>query len=155
DRNGNLWLGTQGAGLLKFDRERRRFIGYRNHPADPDSLAQDRVISLFEDREGNIWAGLGAMGPTRFASKSPPFRKFRYDLGNPHSKGETFIAAIYEDRQGILWIGTREALNRIDRTTAQHAFYRTAEPGVGSDVISIIEDRSGVLWVGTFNHGLL
>jgi ligand-binding sensor domain-containing protein/signal transduction histidine kinase len=154
DKTGNLWLGTQGAGLLKFDRERRRFVRYRNNPADPESLAQDRVISLYEDREGNIWAGLGGMGPTRFSSKPPPFQKFPYDLGNPHSKGETFVAAIYEDRQGILWLGTREALNRIDRKTGQYAFYRTSDPGIGSDVISIVEDRSGVLWVGTFNHGL-
>ena len=154
DRNGNLWLGTQGAGLLKFDRESRRFIAYRNNPADPESLAQDRVISLFEDREGNVWTGLGGKAPNRFVTRPPPFQRFTHGLGNPASKGDTFVAAIYEDRQGALWIGTREALNRIDRKNRQHTFYRTAAPGVGSDVISIIEDRSGVLWVGTFNHGL-
>ena len=49
DRNGNLWLGTQGTGLLKFDRERRRFAAYRNNPADPETLPQDRIISLSED----------------------------------------------------------------------------------------------------------
>src|SRR5712692_262156 len=71
DRNGNLWLGTQGAGLLKFDRERRRFVAYRNNPVDPETLPQDRIISLCEDREGNIWTGLGSMGPARFSSKTP------------------------------------------------------------------------------------
>src|SRR6266446_4924321 len=154
DRSGNLWFATQGAGLLKFDREHQRFIGYRNIPAKIESLAQDRLNSLFEDREGNIWAGFSTMGTNRFSTKPPLFKTFPYDLRNPHSKGETFVGAIYEDREGIVWIGTRDALNRIERKTDQYTFYRTAEPGIGSDVISIIEDRSGALWVGTFNQGL-
>jgi hypothetical protein len=77
------------------------------------------------------------MGPTRFASKTPPFQKFPHDLGNSRNKGETFVAPIYEDRQETLWMGTREALSRIDRKAGQYTSYRTAEPGVGSDVISI------------------
>ena len=28
DRHGNLWLATQGLGLVKFDREHNRFISY-------------------------------------------------------------------------------------------------------------------------------
>ena len=50
DRNGNLWLATHGAGLLRFDREHRRFIRYRNDPSDPDSLPQNNVENLFADR---------------------------------------------------------------------------------------------------------
>ena len=155
DKNGNLWLATLGDGLLKFDRERRRFIRYRNDPADPESLAQDSVISLLVDREGNIWAGLGGSGPTRFASTPPTFQQFPHHRGNPNDNGDTFVGAIFEDRQGVLWTGTREALNRIDRKARRRIPYRTAEPGIPSDVISIVEDRPGALWVGTFNHGLL
>ena len=33
DQNGALWVATQGSGLLKFDRDHRRFIRYRNDPA--------------------------------------------------------------------------------------------------------------------------
>ncbi|MCU1248683.1 MAG: Two component sensor histidine kinase [Edaphobacter sp.] len=154
DRNGTLWLATNGAGLLKFDREHRRFISYRNNPLDPESIGQDNVISLFGDREGNVWAGLGGMGLSRFSTTAPPFKRYRHDFGNPNSTGEPFVGAIYEDRLGILWIGNHEALNRIDRTTGQYSSYPTAGPGEGSDVITIREDRSGGLWVGTFSHGL-
>jgi len=154
DRNGTLWVGTNGAGLLKFDREERRFIAYRNNPVDPESIGQDSVISLFEDREGNLWAGLGGMGLTRFSTTPLPFKRYRHDFGDSHSTGEPFVGAIYEDRQGILWVGNHDALNRIDRATGHSSSYRTGGPGEASDVITLDEDRSGSLWVGTFSHGL-
>ncbi len=155
DRNGTLWLATHGAGLLKFDREHRRFIRYRNNPVDPNSLPQNNVENLFADREGSIWAGLGRMGVTHFATKPLPFQRIP-NLASSDDVAEPFVGAIYEDRQGILWIGTPEALKGIDRKSGRGASYRrTAEPGAGTDVITIREDRSGNLWAGTYNHGLL
>ena len=41
DQDGSLWLTTHGPGLLKFDREHRRFIRYRNDPGDTESLPQN------------------------------------------------------------------------------------------------------------------
>jgi ligand-binding sensor domain-containing protein/signal transduction histidine kinase len=154
DRQGTLWLGTNGAGLLKFDREHRRFIRYRNSPADPESIGEDSVISLFVDREKNLWAGLGGMGLTRFSTTPLPFKRYRHDFGNPKSTDEPFVGAIFEDRQGILWLGNHEALNRVDRATGHYSSYLPAGPGKNSDVLAIREDRSGRLWVGTFSHGL-
>ena len=144
-------------GLLKFDRERRRFIRYRNHPGNPDSLAHDHVNVLFEDREGNIWAGLQEMGVNFFATRKPLFERFWQESGNPNSSTAligTLVGAIYEDRQGILWMGTAGALNRIDRKTGQYTAYRSAGPAFNTDVTAIIEDSSGTLWVGTYGHGL-
>jgi ligand-binding sensor domain-containing protein len=154
DQNGNLWLSTRGAGLLRFDRDHQTFIRYRNNPNDPDSLPQNNVESLFADREGSIWAGLGRMGVTRFGTKPLPFRSFGH-LDNANSAVQPFVGAIYEDRQRILWIGTPAALNRID-PDGRYAYYRrTAGPAATTDVIAISEDRSGNLWVGTYGHGLL
>ena len=154
DQNGALWLSTNGAGLLKFDREHRRFIRYRNSLADPESLAQNSVHQMFKDGEGIIWVSLGGFGLTRFTSRPLPFQRYRHDFGNPPSGDEPFVGAIYEDHQGILWIGTHEALNRIDRKAQRNDVFRLTGPGEGSDVIAICEDRSGYLWVGTYSHGL-
>ena len=154
DQDGVLWLSSNGAGLLKFDREHRRFIRYRNNLADPESLAQNSVREVFADQEGIIWASLGGFGLTRFTSRPLPFQRYRHDFGNPASRDEPFVGAIYEDHQGILWIGAHEALNRIDRKAERYDAFSLTAAGEGSDVITICEDRSGYLWVGTYSHGL-
>ena len=154
DRDGALWFGTMGDGLLKFDRKGRKFIRYRNDPADPESLGENDVAALFQDREGNIWAGLHMMAPNRFATRPPLFEKFKHEPGNPNSLSGTMVNGIYEDRDGTLWISAIDALNRVDRKTGQYTFYRTAGPGVSSRPTAIIQDRSGLLWVGSDGHGL-
>ena len=47
DRQGNLWIGSPGVGLLRFDRQKRSFVRYRHDPADPNSLAEENVMTLF------------------------------------------------------------------------------------------------------------
>lgn len=154
DHDGTLWLATDDAGLLKFDREHRKFLRYHNNPGDPQSLPENSVISLFADREGSIWAGLGRIGLTRFDSKPLPFKRVTYNPSDPNNTVEPFVGAIYEDSQRILWVGTPEVLMRIDRKAGRYTSYRTSGPGARSDVITIREDHSGNLWVGTYGHGL-
>ena len=155
DRNGTLWLATHGDGLLKLDREHRRFIRYRNNPIDPISLPDRNVENLFVDREGSIWTGLGRMGIIHFATDPLPFKRIPH-LSSTEGTTEPFVGAIYEDRQGVLWVGTPEALNSLDRKTGHYTSYRrTAGPATNTDVISIHEDASGNLWAGTYDHGLL
>jgi len=153
DRDHTVWLATYGAGLLRFDREKRVLVRYRNHPSDPESIAEDRVIALATDREGNVWTGLHAMAPNVFHPK-PSFRPLLRNVANPNSFGEAFINAIYEDRRGALWASMTGALVRVDRQSGRHAFFRLPGPGLGHDVISIAEDGEGALWVGTLGDGL-
>jgi ligand-binding sensor domain-containing protein len=154
DKNKTLWFASYGAGLLKFDREHRVFIRYRNHPNDLESLAEDRVISLCEDQEGNIWAGLHSREPNFFRTENSPFRPLLRNQNNPNSLGETFVNSIYQDHDGALWAGTTGALNRIDRRSGQSVSYLPPGPGLSNDIIAIHEDASGVLWVGTYGGGL-
>jgi signal transduction histidine kinase/ligand-binding sensor domain-containing protein len=148
-RDGTMWLATEGAGLLKFDREHNRLIRYRNHPEDGESLGSDHVISLFEDREGDIWTSLHQTAPNFFSEGPPSFENFTHQRGN---LGGSLVTTIYEDRNRILWIGSTGALNRIDRANGRN----TAPPGVGvkGEILSILEDRSGVLVAGTYRQGL-
>ena len=154
DKNKTLWFASFGAGLLKFDREQKVFIRYRNHPGDLESIAEDRVISLCEDHEGNLWAGLHAREPNFFRIEHSPFIPLTRNQSNLNSFGETFVNTIYEDHEGVLWTGTTGALNRIDQPSGQSVSYLPPGQGFSNDIIAINEDASGALWIGTFGGGL-
>ena len=151
DPNGTLWLATQGAGVLKFDRDHRTFIRYRNNPNDSSSLPNNNVDDLFLDHEGLMWVGLGRNGATHFATKPASFKTIPYLSGHAE---DPLVGAIYEDRNGILWAGTTPELKRIDRKTGGYTSYRLGGLGANSGVIAISEDRSGDIWIGTYNLGI-
>jgi signal transduction histidine kinase/ligand-binding sensor domain-containing protein len=154
DNSQTLWLATFGGGLLKFDREHGVFIRYRNDPENPESITEDRMMSLCGDREGNVWVGLYVSEPNFFRTEKAPFMPLRVMRSNPRSHGENIVSAVYEDHDQILWMATTGALNRINRRSGESAAYQPPGQGLSSDVIAITEDRSGGLWIGTYGAGL-
>lgn len=148
-RDGTMWLATAGDGLLKYDREHKVLIRYRNHPEDSESLGADSVTYLYEDSEDNIWVDLHQMAPYFLSERPPAFENFTRARGS--LKG-SLVTSIYEDRRKILWIGSTGALNRIDRANGKNSV--PSGVGVKGEVLSIIEDRSGALVAGTFRQGL-
>ena len=154
DNSQTLWLASFGGGLLKFDRKHGVFTRYRNDPENPESIAEDRVISLCGDREGNVWVGLHVSEPNFFRTEKAPFMPLRAMRSNPRSHGENMVGAIYEDHDQVLWIATTGALNRINPRSGESAAYQPPGQGLSSDVIAITEDRAGGLWIGTYGAGL-
>jgi ligand-binding sensor domain-containing protein/signal transduction histidine kinase len=149
DADGNLWLATRGSGLVKIDPGRRSAVRYRHSPADPDSISEDLLMSVFEDHEGNIWVGTATTGVNRFRRTPLPFKRYRHEPGNPQSLLRTSVTSVYADSQENVWVGSELGLTRIDGKSGKYEFFR--EPSApNSNVISIVEDRSGYLWFGTY-----
>jgi signal transduction histidine kinase/ligand-binding sensor domain-containing protein len=153
DNSQTLWLASFGAGLLKLDRERGVFIRYRNYPENPESITEDRVMSLCGDREGNVWVGFNASEPNFFRTESAPFMPL-VNRNHPRSHGENIVGAVYEDHDQILWVATTGALNRINQRSGESTAYQPPGQGLSSDVIAITEDPGGSLWIGTYGAGI-
>jgi PAS domain S-box-containing protein len=147
DHEGTMWFGTAVRGLLKFDREHRRFISYHHLPGDSDSLVDNRVIALFEDHEKNIWVGMH-VEPHFFSTRPQPFTKITNPADSRNSISPGLIGAVYEDRHGVLWVGVNRSVVRIDRKTGLSSSF---QPAAGSEVLSIIEDGPDVLWIAGTN----
>ena len=157
DREGVLWLGTLDRGLLKLDRDRKRFIRYSADPDNPHSLAHDAVQVLFEDADGMMWVGTNS-GVSRFPRAPFPFVNYERDPKNAQGLDRDVIWSVLGDSQGFLWVGTEGGLNRLDRKTGQVVFYRhdpKDSHSISFDKVSVIrEDRSGTLWLGAPGDGL-
>jgi two-component system sensor histidine kinase ChiS len=158
DPSGALWSGSIGGGLTRKARGSKTPTVYKNNPADPQSLSDNRVYSVYGDRSGTVWVGTKG-GLNRLDPGSKSFVRYRHSAADSGSLADNWVWPICEDRRGTLWVGTAGGgLHRLDRATGTFTRYRHngALPTSLSDdaVLSIYQDRSGVLWVGTSNDGL-
>ena len=89
DRNGNLWVATQG-GLAWFD-------GHTFHTfTTEDGLPSDHIRCLFEDSRGHLWLGTDG-GVVHYDGQ------FFQTIHSPHIGP---VCQILEDRDGAFWFGT-------------------------------------------------
>jgi ligand-binding sensor domain-containing protein/two-component sensor histidine kinase len=150
DRSGNLWVGTYGHGLHRFDPRTGLFKTYRHDPADPNSLSNDFVSRLLIDHNGTLWAATQDT-LNRFDAATERFTTYNLD-----PQKDLFYQELVEDREGTLWLGTDSSgLRRFDPATGRFTMYQPdlKRPGTLSDnrVNSVHFDASGTMWLGTQN----
>lgn len=159
DRDGDLWVGTDGGGLSLFQRETQSFRHYRHDPTNPGSLSHDRVRVVYQDAKGTLWVGTDGGGLNRLDATQGEFVQYRHDPEDPFSLPNDSVLAILEDREGTLWVGTDGGgLARLDPTRGAFFPYRhdPSRPNSLSNdrVRTIYEDRDGRLWIGTYEGGV-
>jgi len=169
DSAGNIWIGTLGYGLDKFNPETGKFTHFRYNPEKPDGLSNDTVTKIICDPRGMIWIGTHG-GLNKYIPETGRFEHYRSDPDDPASLSFNQVRALLIDSQGTLWVGTGSpyidngggieagGLNRMDMSTG--GFTRFVHiPGnsdglMNNKISAIYEDRMGTMWIGTAMNGL-
>jgi len=159
DSKGNLWFATNDSGVFVFNDRVSDGQAALRHFTTSDGLADNRVMSVYEDKAGIVWFGTGN-GLSRYdpARRSDALRtggkSFR-NFKNPNPSHDysginlnNDITTILEDKTGKLWVGTRGAAFVYDGKTFTTLTHK-GEPFIG--VWGIIEDRKGNIWLSGFN----
>lgn len=106
DGDGKIWLGTIGAGLIRFDlatMERKQY-------AEKDGLIAKNVVSIREDNSGNLWLGTHD-GLIKFDKK---YEKFvSYDGGDGIQGNQFNSNASFKFSDGELAFGGTKGLTRF------------------------------------------
>ena len=135
DSLGNLWFGTAGGGVSRFDGTNFTTFTTRH------GLGHNTVRSIVEDKAGNIWFGTNGGGVSRFNGAS--FTTFTTEHGLAHNK----IRAMTEDTNGNLWIGTEGGgVSRYDGNT--FTTFSTKQGLAHTTVWCITEDKGRKYLVG-------
>ncbi len=129
DREGNLWLGTIGDGLIQVRPTGFRMLSQHN------GLPPGTVRTIMEDNDRNLWLAVGRGGPIKV---------------NPQGRMEAFGAdegfrvdvsgqAVGPD--GSIWLGMRKGLQVI-RNGKVEDFPEYA------GVLGMMRDSRGAIWLG-------
>jgi len=137
DESGDLWAGTDGAGVIRYrDGRRLERLTFANTAG---GLRSDRISAVFVDREGVVWFGTDR-GVCRYDSRALKVEQVSADAQS------NFVRTLFRARSGRLLAGSNKGLFARDETSAM---WRAVGALGNKRIYAMVEDGDGTLLVGT------
>lgn len=180
DREGQLWIGTESAGLQRWSPRKLETYAAR------DGLPNENSWTICEGRDGSLWIGTdGGVSRLRngeFVNFSEPEGLLRKEVRSVVEDGagiiwagtmsglyffrngkfsqyefpgewfEGKIRAMLPTRDGALWVAAATGLNRLEN--GARTKLTTADGLANHDVRALLQDSTGRLWIGSHGGGL-
>jgi signal transduction histidine kinase/ligand-binding sensor domain-containing protein len=178
-RDGNLWVGTDGASATRID------AWGATSELVTSGMPESQPVSMAQDRDGTVWmsfvnrmvcrisggkveilgaeVGLPGGGPCTFATDAEGqlwfaqgghvgvFRAGRFQTLTPLPDANTRIAV---SRAGGVWICSGPQLFKFEEGAGLTEASRLSSSRTGVSPAVMLEDRSGAVWIGTSTRGL-
>jgi ligand-binding sensor domain-containing protein/serine phosphatase RsbU (regulator of sigma subunit) len=184
DSRGDLWIGTDGSGLVRYSPKSMKIKTFQANPEDQAALYEGAIRAVIEDRSGRLWVGTD----NAIHILDPDSGRFTRDLVDRDTAGALpgRTAALFQDAAGMIWIGTADqGAAMLDPLSLRFSYYATKNTSgmfrkgdvmwvvtatgacrwQGKDSFegvcyptgfstSALVDRHGTVWIGTWAEGL-
>lgn len=151
DQFGIMWIGTNGAGLYKFDGV--NYVPYEQNSNVTNSINSNLIYATYVDVRNRLWVGTDE-GLCLYNRDLNSFESI--DI-QKKSKKETVISvkSIIEDNTGNLFLGTfNGGLLKLNIKTRTITSVKLDVPNPANYLInSLVKDKNGTIYLGT-NFGL-
>lgn len=153
DNNGFIWIGTNGAGLYRYDGV--NYFGYK-YDKKPGSVNSNFIYTTFIDSKNNLWVGTDE-GLCLYNRDLDNFTKINIEdvIEKGYSEPIT-VKTIIEDNNGNLFLGAYGfGLFKLNIKTLKASLVQSKVLDKPNFLIkSSVKNKQGIIYLGT-SYGLL
>lgn len=148
DRNRNLWLATEGQGVLMLQAaEGDKFSEILMFDKD-HGLSAQYIRSIYEDIEGNYW--FASYGGGLLALRNQTFLFYTFDRETFHND----ILSVYIDEDTYWLGGDKQIIKTSLKENTKYQVYDHSKGIPNDKITAILKDSEGAIWLGTSQSGL-
>lgn len=154
DKSGNLWIGTSGGGLSRYDRKKDVFIHYPLNARTPELPSNAVIKSICSDPSGTVWIAqyenLFRLDPV-----SGNISRLHLAAADDDHLSTRTLTCVFVDSKKRVWTGTQSGLYLYDLVSRSLKKFQhdSAQPLslIDNEISAITEDKNGNIWIGTLN----
>lgn len=137
DNRGNVWLGSWGGGLSKWEK------GGCRHFDVGHGMPSNNIIDLLEDRNGHIWIATFDAGVIKWDGVD------FIHYSDKNGLIDNQIYKILEDNEGNIWLGGERGISIWEQDEKGERFrhYSRSQGFLFEDVNDLLEDQEGNIWI--------
>lgn len=162
DKDGELWIGTTGRGVLKYQPSSSDFISFKYNPKDKKGITSNHINCFYEDDFGVMWIGTGHGGLNKLDKQQKVFHNYVHNPYDENSLSSNLITDITEDKNGQIWFSffgniICRTQDRLDLDNGKRIQFNQLENLTkklkNEQVFRLFQDKKGFWWIGT-NKGV-
>jgi len=163
DSSNNIWAGTIGLDVLKFNRDTDSWDRQEiklNDSTDAQGVGPV-VLGMGVDQDNQVWAGSFRAGLIKYDREDKVFRQVEINNKSQvpdFTQTDNQITDIFSDPNGILWMTTRNGIYKFNPRTNDFKTikeYSVNKTSFWNYFNNIFQDQKGNVWISNNQRGIL
>lgn len=154
-----IWIGTGGGGLNKFNIVTDKFTHFKHDQDIEHSIPSNTIMNVIVDGNGTVWTGNFKNGVSYMPKGSNSFYKPLSNHDASASLANSLVFDLAADKDGNIWIATfdKGLYKYVPKTNkiAHYSNFFNHSKFQTNKLLRILIDSNGTLWLGYLNGEIL